>query len=816
MSLRYHYRVSGLPPCHTLAAVIDRVAVTVVMVVVVVLVVVVVMVVLMVVVMVVMVALVVVVMVVVFGIMELQQVMRAVWVSWVFMAACAGASGGEGSFACPCELVPAFDDVPGGGEDNLRWDCRNRLVPEVPTACWDINPNVTQVRIIFFFFFYSGNKRGPAWEAIDENSDASDGFQLVCNIKKRNKRCGDDHGNPPPEGASAAAADVPPAPDKLYRLFFPVGVSPTDRSIWLAEVAGKHRHLSVTPKMTTTSIMAVTRDSDTAQFLTEVGHPLRGSVMRLTEATEENRQVKVNIRNYPFFMPLHHLEDHPGVLWARRDGQRWNPRSKIMVPGSRVTAMWVGDPPSMIALPGMRPCRVERFIGKPAFCGKCQRWGHREWQCNSYVRCGFCSGTHDTKLCKDRIINGESITPRCSNCFLEHNAWSVKCLVRPDAHRFRKPAVPLLPAAVNPPPPSQDSAAYPSLPRMGRAWLPPPSSPLLADIPMQLPPSDPSLPHPSHPQSAQASHQVTPSPPSHRGVAAPPLPPQVAEGGVASFSDSAAIVTLMNEMKLLQEAQARYQEECADLRAQIVSLQELKGEVAALKGVMATARSDMVDLFNHHITTIRKGDFDNLWNLHYINTFKGYLTSVEEGSLRGLTHLEHLDLGFGFLTEVPEEVSYLPQLQVLALEYNSITEVPVDLIKPLVNLQWLIFVRNQVKAIPELQFLPDLTWLNLEANDLSTLPLALFGDMSSPCKLWINDNPISDVAAATILPLLDGSEIRTNASVAIWARDEVERTQLMEKNWRVYDKNQNDLNLETMVLMCDEAHQASPNHPCDM
>ncbi|KAG0711608.1 hypothetical protein GWK47_020254 [Chionoecetes opilio] len=154
-------------------------------------------------------------------------------------------------------------------------------------------------------------------------------------------------------------------------------------------------------------------DSDTAQFLTEVGHPLRGSVMRLTEATEENRQVKVNIRNYPFFMPLHHLEDHPGVLWARRDGQRWNSRSNMMVPGSRVTAMWMGDPPSMIALPGMRPCRVERFIGKPAFCGKCQRWGHREWQCNSYVRCGFCSGRHDTKLCKDRIINGESITPRC-------------------------------------------------------------------------------------------------------------------------------------------------------------------------------------------------------------------------------------------------------------------------------------------------------------------------------------------------------------------------------------------------------------------
>lgn len=223
-----------------------------------------------------------------------------------------------------------------------------------------------------------------------------------------------------------------------------------------------------------------------------------------------------------------------------------------------------------------------------------------------------------------------------------------------------------------------------------------------------------------------------------------------------------------------------------------------------------------MDLFNHHITTIRKGDFDDLWNVHYINVYKGYLTTVEEGSLRGLPHLEHLDLGFGFLTEVPEEVRYLTQLQVLGLEYNSITEVPVDLIKPLVNLQWLIFVRNHVKAIPELQFLPHLTWLNLESNDVSTLPLALLGDLSLPCQLWINDNPLSDVAAATLLPLPNGSEIRTNASVAVWARDEEERTRLLEKEWRVYNKNQHDLDLEAMIHMCDEPHQPDSTHPCNM
>lgn len=224
-----------------------------------------------------------------------------------------------------------------------------------------------------------------------------------------------------------------------------------------------------------------------------------------------------------------------------------------------------------------------------------------------------------------------------------------------------------------------------------------------------------------------------------------------------------------------------------------------------------------VDLFNNHITTIRRGDFDALWNLHYINTFKGYLSTVEEGSLRGLTHLQHLDLGFSFLKEVPEEVRYLPQLQVLALEYNSITEVRQEVIKPLVNLQWLILVRNNVQAIPELDFLPHLTWLNLEANELTALPVTLFGDLLSPCKLWINDNPLSDVPARTLLPLPGGSEIRTNASLAIWARDYGENSQLLKKEWRVYDKELQDLDLNTMIHRCDqEQHDPNDTHPCNL
>ena len=73
----------------------------------------------------------------------------SVWGSWVLVAVCAwacvGVGVGEGVSICPCELIPAYENLPGGGEGNLMWNCRNRLLPEVPVTCWTYNPNVTQV-----------------------------------------------------------------------------------------------------------------------------------------------------------------------------------------------------------------------------------------------------------------------------------------------------------------------------------------------------------------------------------------------------------------------------------------------------------------------------------------------------------------------------------------------------------------------------------------------------------------------------------------------------------------------------------------------
>ena len=140
--------------------------------------------------------------------------------------------------------------------------------------------------------------------------------------------------------------------------------------IWLADVANKHRKLSVQPRMTAKSIIAMTRDMDTVKFFTEIGYPYQNNNMKLTRITEENKQTKMIIRNYPSYMPLDYIEDLPSVLWMKRETRHDNkaPRDQVLAP-------WEGESPTTLQFPGMRPCRVESYVGKPAFCSNCQKWG---------------------------------------------------------------------------------------------------------------------------------------------------------------------------------------------------------------------------------------------------------------------------------------------------------------------------------------------------------------------------------------------------------------------------------------------------------
>ena len=144
-------------------------------------------------------------------------------------------------------------------------------------------------------------------------------------------------------------------------------------------------------------------------------------------------------------------------------------------------------------------------MGKPAFCGRCQRRGHQVWQGDHRVRCGLCSQNHDTKICKEQIAAGVAITPKCANCLQEHNAWSIKCSARPDAYPT-KDAIPSAPSTVAVPP-VLTAVAFPHLspPSVPRPWSPLPSS---SSLPRPTVRHSTPTHHPHHtqvPESAQGT-----------------------------------------------------------------------------------------------------------------------------------------------------------------------------------------------------------------------------------------------------------------------------------------------------------------------
>ena len=155
------------------------------------------------------------------------------------------------------------------------------------------------------------------------------------------------------------------------------------------------------------------------KFLTEIGHPLNGQTIKLTKITQANKQINVFIKNYPTYLTLDYIKDLPSVMWAERNVRRGTKTDR-----SQVIAIWEGEVPTQIYLLGFRPCKVEKYVGKPAFCGNCQKWGHRVWECDGITKCGFCSERHDTSICKEKLEKKEQITYKCPNCSGTYNAVS--------------------------------------------------------------------------------------------------------------------------------------------------------------------------------------------------------------------------------------------------------------------------------------------------------------------------------------------------------------------------------------------------------
>lgn len=134
-------------------------------------------------------------------------------------------------------------------------------------------------------------------------------------------------------------------------------------------------------------------------------------------------------------------------------------------------------------------------------------------------------------------------------------------------------------------------------------------------------------------------------------------------------------------------------------------------------------------LRNNRLTHLKEQIFVNLRSLKELSLSFNPLRYVDVNAFQTLTELESLEISFG-------------------LEFDDFPE---DILKPLINLQWLVIDNNNFRIISEngLLTLEQLRYLNLEGNRIEVIPVNLF---RSSVHAHLTDIRLSNNNIEIILP----------------------------------------------------------------
>ena len=198
-------------------------------------------------------------------------------------------------------------------------------------------------------------------------------------------------------------------------------------------------------------------NNDAVGFLTSVGH----DGIKLVEPQPNEKHTKIIIKRVPLELDLKHIEENCNVVWTRRNKVRGESRNQVI-------ALFKGEVPDFINIPGLPPLPTDVYREPPLFCYKCCSWGHKAWKCQRSLKCAFCGDPHDSKFCREKIDRGEKIPPKCANCRGAHNAMSTLCHHNPINQReegslYAPPPTPVVRDFLPPTPGKNDLVHFPPL-----------------------------------------------------------------------------------------------------------------------------------------------------------------------------------------------------------------------------------------------------------------------------------------------------------------------------------------------------------------
>ena len=180
------------------------------------------------------------------------------------------------------------------------------------------------------------------------------------------------------------------------------------------------------------------------------------------------------------------------------------------------------------------------------------------------------------------------------------------------------------------------------------------------------------------------------------------------------------------------------------VREEIESISRVSGctdvTVGHLSGI-----TEILDLSNRGIATLKAGDFSGLGNLKQLILSDNQLSTLPATVFSGLDNLVELSLYSNGLTTLPATVfSGLGNLRFLWLQGNDLTTLPSGVFSGLGNLESLNLQNNALTTLPTGVFsgLGNLRFLGLNGNQLTTLPSGVFSGLSNKLEpLDLRNNP---------------------------------------------------------------------------
>ena len=132
-----------------------------------------------------------------------------------------------------------------------------------------------------------------------------------------------------------------------------------------------------------------------------------------------------------------------------------------------------------------------------------------------------------------------------------------------------------------------------------------------------------------------------------------------------------------------------------------------------------------------------------LVNLKKLDLYKNRISSIPEELCLHLTSLEVLALSFNAITDIPTCVFKLQNLSELCLAYNQLLELPVE-ISNITKLKILLIGHNQLTSLPrKFGNLCNLKFLAATGNPIADVPpeIVELGYPPQCCELWFDSRP---------------------------------------------------------------------------